>query len=621
MTPPGEAFETAFMDQDNPENTSAAVNVTTRAEGEYRVRLEKFKRRTTDLESTDRLFSRLRMLAFVSLLFLGLIAAGNSSMSWWWLAIPAAVFLALMVFHQPYVRRLDRTRRARDFYIGCLARLSGEWRSTGETGEEFAEVGHPFASDLDVFGVGSLFQRINLCRTLPGRRRLANWLTEMVERDEIETRQRQTESLKDELDLREALAVIDDRVDWGKAEVTIQQWLASSIKPFATWGLWAARLLGVTSIIVLILIFGQQLSVSAIILVMLLQSPFVYFNRQRIQSVMKHVDAIEKPLAQLAEVTKQFESYPFREKSLQQLQQKLTADGVIASDRIHELSGRINWMNSALRNQFFLSIAWMLGLFLHLPHKIERWKVGNGSRVKEWLETVTILEALNSVAAFNYEREDFSVPTLSDDQAFVAEELGHPLIGDEECIRNDVSLTADVPLMLISGSNMSGKSTLLRSVGSNLILASCGAVVNAKSLTTHPFQLGTAMRISDSLQEGRSLFFSVVQRLKSVVDLTQQDRTVLFLLDEILSGTNSHDRRRGAEAVIRTLVSNGGFGMVTTHDLSLTEIVDSLEGKAVNMHFEDQVEDGSMTFDYQLREGVVQKSNAIELMRMMGLDV
>ena len=210
---------------------------------------------------------------------------------------------------------------------------------------------------------------------------------------------------------------------------------------------------------------------------------------------------------------------------------------------------------------------------------------------------------------------------VDDVAVYQATQLGHPLLMPEECVRNDVSLTAEQPLMLISGSNMSGKSTLLRAVGSNLILTFCGASVNAVALKTYPFQMATAMRISDSLQEGRSLFFSVVQRLKAVVDLTLQERTVLFLLDEILNGTNSHDRRRGAEAVIRSLVDRNGLGIVTTHDLALTQIVDSMNGRAVNKHFEDTITDGKMTFDYQLRDGVVQRSNALELMRMLGLDV
>jgi DNA mismatch repair ATPase MutS len=199
--------------------------------------------------------------------------------------------------------------------------------------------------------------------------------------------------------------------------------------------------------------------------------------------------------------------------------------------------------------------------------------------------------------------------------------LGHPLLRDEECVRNDLSLTVERPLLLISGSNMSGKSTWLRSIGSALVLTLCGAVVRAKQFRTYPFQLATAMRVSDSLQEGRSLFFSVVRRLKTVVDLTGGQRTVLFLLDEILNGTNSNDRRQGAEAVIRTLVSRGALGLVTTHDLALTEIASSLPGKAENKHFEDSVVNGRMTFDYRLRDGVVERSNAIALMRLVGLDV
>jgi DNA mismatch repair ATPase MutS len=175
--------------------------------------------------------------------------------------------------------------------------------------------------------------------------------------------------------------------------------------------------------------------------------------------------------------------------------------------------------------------------------------------------------------------------------------------------------------MLVSGSNMSGKSTFLRSIGSSVVLTLCGSVVRATRFRTYPFQLATAMRVSDSLQEGRSLFFSVVRRLKTVVDLTESPRIVLFLLDEILHGTNSHDRRRGAEAVIRSLVAHRALGIVTTHDLALTQIAETMSSQAVNKHFEDTIVDGTMTFDYKLRDGVVERSNAIALMRMLGLDV
>lgn len=592
------------------------------AEREYGLRKAVFAQRASDLRSKDRLFVRFRVIAFLLLIGVGCACVADAAVSWLWMLVPIAVFVCVLKLHQPIIKRLRRSEAARNYYTRSLERLAGRWRDGPDCGQQFVDSQHPWSSDLDTFGPGSIFQRLNQCRTLPAQRKLAAWLTTLPATDVIEERQRQSESLRDQLDLREQLAIIEDQVDWATAEKSLTGWLGESPEPFPVWALWGARCVGVVSVVVLIMVFGSSLSITAIFLMMLLQAPFVYANRHRIKSVMDEVDSVDKALQQLSEVTQQFETFPFTEKSLQQLQNRLTVDGMIASNRIRRLSKLIGWLNNALRNQFFMPIAWIFGFYIHLPYRIDRWRTCYGPRVAEWLDAVTTMEVINSVAAFNYEQQRFARPEISEDTIeFTAEQLGHPLLTDAECVRNDVSLTQQTPLMLISGSNMSGKSTLLRSVGTNLVLASCGARVNADRFRAYPFQLGTAMRVSDSLQEGRSLFFSVVQRLKTVVDLTSQDRPVLFLLDEILSGTNSHDRRRGAEAVIRTLVNKSALGMVTTHDLTLTKIVDSMGGKAENKHFEDQVLDGKMTFDYQLRDGVVERSNAIELMRMMGLDV
>ena len=188
-------------------------------------------------------------------------------------------------------------------------------------------------------------------------------------------------------------------------------------------------------------------------------------------------------------------------------------------------------------------------------------------------------------------------------------------------MRNDVHLAADLAVLVISGSNMSGKSTLLRTVGVNAVLAQAGAPVRARRLRLSPLAVGTSMRIADSLQAGTSRFYAEIQRLRQIVDLAAGPRPLLFLLDEILHGTNSHDRRFGAEAIVRGLVQRGAIGLVTTHDLSLATIADALAPRAANVHFEDHLEDGRMTFDYQLRPGVVRKSNALELMRAVGLEV
>lgn len=589
---------------------------------EYEIRLSRWQKRARDHRSSDRLFVQLRIVAFLALIAVGCVCIGDTGVSWFWILIPLGLFLLLLRLHAPVIRRHRMAVASVEYYTRGIARLSGSHSPDAVTGVEFESAAHPWSADLDIFGVGSLFQRMNQCRTLPGQRRLAEWLTTVPDARTIGERQSQAESLREQLDLRERLAVIDESEDWASAEQILNVWLHESPGVFPKWTLWGARLTGVLTVIVVGFVGAGVISPSVVLLMLLLQGPFVLANRQRIRNVLDEVDSVDHALRQLSEVTQQFETFPLTEKSLQQLQHRLTAEGVIASQRIAQLSSRIQWLNNSLRNQFFMPVAWALGLYIHLPHRIERWRVCYGKRVPEWLDAVSTLEVVTSISGFSYEQESWCLPEVSGERKeFVATQLGHPLINPSECVCNDVSLTQGQPLMLISGSNMSGKSTLLRSVGTNLVLAFCGARVKAQSLRTFPFQLATAMRVSDSLQEGRSLFFTVVQRLKKVVDLTSEGRPVLFLLDEILSGTNSHDRRRGAEAVILSLVRNSALGMVTTHDLALTKIVDSMDGMGINKHFEDQVIDGRMSFDYQLRDGVVERSNAIELMRMMGLDV
>lgn len=589
---------------------------------EYTLRLRSCHKRARDARSTDRLFVRFRILAFLVLIAVCFICVGDASVSWFWSLIPLSIFLLLLKMHHPVLKRHRAADASVEYYAQALERLAGNWRQSAADGSEFSSASHEWSSDLDVFGPGSVFQKINQCRTLPARRKLAEWLTTVPDAADASARQQQAESLREHIDLRERLAVIDASADWLQAETTLTRWLSQPAGIFPKWALWGARILGVASVSVVLLVFAGVVSPTVILLMLLLQGPFVLLNRQRIKAVLDEVDSVDHALKQFAEVAEQFETFPLTEKSLQLLQHRLTVDGVIASERIAQLSTQVQWLNNSLRNQFFMPVAWALGLFIHLPHRIERWRTCYGQRVPEWLEIVSTLEVVTSISGFNYEQEGYCLPQISETESrFVADRLGHPLLNPTECVCNDVSLNAAQPLMLISGSNMSGKSTLLRAVGTNLVLAFCGARVHAKSMQTYPFQLATAMRVSDSLQEGRSLFFTVVQRLKAVVDLTTQGRPVLFLLDEILSGTNSHDRRRGAEAVIRSLVESSALGMVTTHDLALTAIVETMDGKGVNKHFEDQVIDGQMTFDYQLRDGVVERSNAIELMRMMGLNV
>ncbi|MCP4506421.1 MAG: hypothetical protein GY826_08500, partial [Fuerstiella sp.] len=400
----------------------------------------------------DRLVVRVRIAVFIALILTGCLCVGDRSVSFWWLLLPATAFAAVLRFHQPVVRELKRESAAEQFYTRCLARMDGNWRTFPVDGVEFIDPEHPWAGALDVFGHGSLFQKLNECRTLPGRRKLAAWLTTVASADVVAERQEQSESLRNEVSLRERLAVIDDTVDWKAAETALSGWLSEPATLFSAFAIWGTRLLGLASGVVLILVFGSGLTGSAILLMLLLQAPFIFVNRQRIRAVMDRVDSVDLALHQLSEVAQQFETFPFIEPSLQRLQEQLCVDGVIASVRIKELSSQIQWLNNALRNQFFMPLAWMFGLFILLTHRIERWRGLYGTRVPDWLDAVTSLEVATSIAAFNFENDEYCLPQVTDDHAvFRAKRLGHPLINAVECVCNDVTLTEQTPLLLISG--------------------------------------------------------------------------------------------------------------------------------------------------------------------------
>lgn len=592
----------------------------------YRQRLESATRRLLLLQRRDRRFVRARTFLFLILIVLGAWLIGA------WLSddrqavvpcsVTSVVLVLTMIAHRPTLKQLRSVTRVQQWYSSCLQRLTSHWRELPEDGGEFGSAEHPWSGDLDLFGPGSLFQKLCQCRALPSQRMLAAWMTEVPDAEVILHRQQMAESLRHELDLRERLATIEDARNWAATEATLNHWATESARPVPPWIVFLSASFGLIGALLLILVGLGVLPISVLLLILFVQTPLMMLARAQIKAVVAAVDSVNQALRQLSHILRQLESHSFTDARVIELQQALMTGGHKASAQIRSLSSRIGWLNNSIRNQFLFPFAWLCGLTVLLTDRIERWRVKHGALIPVWIDASAQLEVLLTIGAWSFDNDDAAIPDISDGPPlFMAESLGHPLLSNQECVRNDVQLSQDRPLMLISGSNMSGKSTLLRSIGTNLVLTWCGGRVNARTMTTTPFQMGTVMRVSDSLMEGRSLFFSVVRRLRQVVDLTDGERPVLFLLDEILNGTNSNDRRRGAEAVIRSLLDRGALGLVTTHDLELTRIVQSLDGRAANYHFEDQITDGTMTFDYRLRDGVVERSNAIELMRMMGLDV
>jgi DNA mismatch repair ATPase MutS len=299
----------------------------------------------------------------------------------------------------------------------------------------------------------------------------------------------------------------------------------------------------------------------------------------------------------------------------------LEVKGLPPSRQIARLNRLVELADSR-KNPIWLILSTPLFGGLHLAYAVEGWRKTAGAAVRRWLEAVGELEALVALGAYAYEHPADVFPELASGAVCLeSEALGHPLLADAHTVRNEVVLNTGQRVLIVSGSNMSGKSTLLRAVGVNVVLAMAGAPVRARRMRLSPLAVGASIRVLDSLQSGRSRFYAEIQRLRQLFDITVGSVPLLFLLDELLQGTNSHDRRIGSQSIIQGLVRHGAIGLITTHDLALTEIASLPQQGAANVHFEDRIEDGRMVFDYQLRPGVVQKSNALELMRSIGLKI
>lgn len=270
----------------------------------------------------------------------------------------------------------------------------------------------------------------------------------------------------------------------------------------------------------------------------------------------------------------------------------------------------------------FAPIAFILLWDIHFAFALEAWRRNFGGAVPRWIAAVGEMEALCALSGYAYERPADPFAEIQEETpCLIGEGMGHPLLPEDHCVRNDIHLDGELCVLIVSGSNMSGKSTLLRTIGTNAVLALAGAPVRAHRLRISPVSIGASIRVVDSLQTGSSRFYAEITRLSHMMDIAKGPQPLLFLLDELLHGTNSHDRRIGAEAIIKALVDRNAIGLLTTHDLALSQIADIIAPRGENVHFEDRIVDGRIVFDYRLHPGTVQHSNALELMRSVGIQI
>ncbi|MAJ58564.1 MAG: hypothetical protein CBC48_00690 [bacterium TMED88] len=571
-----------------------------------------------------RLLSNLRLVVFLLTGLIAWLAFGSQQIGVIWM-IPAVLsFGVLMIWHDRVLREGERSGRIVAFYERGLARLEERWMGGGDRGLGDPPPHHPYADDLDLFGEASLFELLSSARTAAGRRTLARWMLEPAAAETARQRQAAVKELTPRGKLRLDLSLLGEEVGERGLQQTFVEW-GQAPPALSPSGRIALRLLAITTTTLTLLGLAAWIWTGAGVIPFLvaigLQVGVSLFFRQSVGAVVDHVEAPGQELIVLSGLLGRIEEESFTAPRLATLRGLLASSGEQPSVRIRQLRRLIDLLD-ARRNQLFAPLAGLFCWTTHLALSLETWRSNCGQTLEPWIEAAAEIEVLVALSAYAYENPANAFPEWVDEgPTFQARGLGHPLLPSESCVRNDVSLGGECRVLMMSGSNMSGKSTLLRTVGTACVMAMMGLPVRGEWLRLSPMQIAASIRITDSLQQGASHFFAEIQRLRMVVDLTVGAWPVLFLLDEVLHGTNSHDRRIGAEAVIRGLIDRGALGIVTTHDLALARIEASAQETIVNVHFEDQFDGDQMRFDYRLRPGVVTRSNALELMRSIGLEV
>ncbi len=624
----------------------------------YARRLAELRLAAAGLAKRDEMYGRVKLGVLAAGIAVAVAAVLYHAFSAYWVIVPVAAFVYLVVAHERVLREVRRTARVIAFYERAMARVENRWQGTGQSGERFLDARHPYARDLDIFGRGSIFELLCMARTKAGEETLAAWLLGPASPEIVRERNAAVSELRGRLDLREDLANLGEDLQSGVQPEALAKWgegfadprtmvkatkrgaappadgnASPSAETYAPLPEFSTRLRAVVAALSFLWLAGLVAwigwSVHWLIIGASLEG--FAFTFRFLKSIQQQVGAIErsaKDLALLAAVLGRLERETFSAPLLAALREKLRGDGVAASVCVAKLNRLIELLDSR-RNQVVALIDPFVMWSLQLTFAIVAWRRAHGPSIRRWLAAVGELEALSDFAGYAYEHPGDVFPEFVEARGadgklaacFDAEGFVHPLLPEERAVRNDLKLDDALRLIVISGPNMAGKSTFLRGVGVNAVLAQAGAPVRARRLRMSRLRVAASVCILDSLEGGISRFYAEITRLKLIVDLTREDLPVLFLLDELLSGTNSHDRRIGAEAIVRSLFERGAVGLLTTHDLALAEIATAMGARASNAHFEDHLEDGKLCFDHRLSDGIVKTSNALELMRSIGLEI
>ncbi|MBM6659730.1 MutS family DNA mismatch repair protein [Bacteroides gallinaceum] len=591
----------------------------------YTQRIDETLRQLSQTKTQINRISLLRVLLFVAG-FAGLILFYRSG-TWAVVLTVCCTFLPFFILvkvHNRLYFRKEQLETQLKLNQDELEGLEGDY-SVFDEGREFIDAGHPYSYDLDLFGRKSLFQALGRTCTHIGKQTLAAWMQHhLTEKTAIETRQESIRDMSRRMEFREAFRVtgsINRGADSDEEEIS--RW---SQTPSVLQHLWWVKLClwAVPGINILLLALGL-LHILSLSWFGMMFTVFVILSFGLIQRgtlIQETYGKKLKTLNRYAKLITLAKGETWQAPALRELTDKLDIDGHSPAEALMQLSKELDRLD--LRNNQLLYVILEGSMFFQLRQivRIERWKARYGKYLMGWLEAVGELDALCSLGTFAYNHPAYTYPTIAGQPfCFLARNMGHPLMPEAQCVKNDATIPSRPYFLIITGANMAGKSTYLRTIGVNYLLACMGCPVCCESLTLYPAHLITSLRTTDSLSDNESYFFAELKRLKRIIDLLNKGQELFIILDEILKGTNSADKQKGSLDLIRQFMRLKADGIIATHDLLLGTLADQFPEYIRNYCFEADIKDNELTFSYRLREGVAQNMNACFLMRKMGITI
>jgi DNA mismatch repair ATPase MutS len=585
----------------------------------YTARLDQLAQQISKARGRLQALSVIRLVCFTGMLVCAWQYIAKDFLPLWLLPFAAllAVFMFALVKYQKvkdHLLLLQTLQLLNEKEQHLLA--TNESRFDG--GDDFVDEQHPFSSDLDVFGPASLYQYINRTGTLMGRQELAHSLQfPQQEAQAIKDRQQALGELAPKVEFRQlftAHSMLAGETPGDRA--ALQAWLQLPITFLGKKWLRIASWLSPACLIACLVLYaytGQYFPATLFLVINWFILGRYTKNMKEQHTHLTNKEPIFRKFAQLLQLIRK-ESFGTAVLLKAQQEEAIVAD--VALHRLARISNaldqNINLIVSVFLNSFLL-------YSIHCMFSLEKWKAQYRDKVAGWLQVIARMEALNSLATFAFNHPAYIYPEISEEPGLVAAAVGHPLIPPAECVVNDITIGRPQHFLIITGSNMSGKSTFLRSVGSNLLLAMCGAPVCAGSFAFTPLHIMTSMRIKDSIARHTSYFQAELLRLQQIVKALQEGRQVFILLDEILKGTNSADKLTGSRQLITHLLEYSCLGMIATHDLELGQLEDAYPQSIKNYCFESTIQDDHLFFDYRIRGGIAHNKNATFLMKQMGI--